>query len=94
MDSIQAKGLRGSRFCFLPSVHVCMLLLFRCYVLFDSAAAWTAAPQAPLSMEFSRQEYGSGLPFPPPGDLPDPGMEPTSLALVGEFFTIEPPGTL
>ena len=38
---------------------------------------WTVAHQAPLSMGFSRQEYWSGLPFPPPGDLPDPGIEPT-----------------
>ena len=41
---------------------------------------------------FSRQEYWSGLPFPLPGDLPDPGIEPTSLALAGGLFTIEPPG--
>ena len=39
---------------------------------------WTVAHQAPLSIEFSRQEYWSGLPFPSPGDLPDPGIEPTS----------------
>ena len=42
-------------------------------------------------MEFSRQEYWSGLSFPSPGDLPDPGIEPTSLALTGGFFTTEPP---
>ena len=56
---------------------------------------WTVAHQAPLSMGFSRQEYWSGLPFPPPGDLPDPGIEPTSsasLALAGGFFTTEPLG--
>ena len=50
---------------------------------------------APLSTGFSRQEYWSGLPFPPPGDLPDPAIEPTSPvapALAGRFFTIEPPG--
>ena len=55
---------------------------------------WTVACQAPLSMESSRQEYWSGLPFPPPGDLPDLGIELTSLvspALAGRFFTIEPP---
>ena len=49
---------------------------------------WTVACQAPLSMGFSRQEYWSGLP--PPGDLPDPGIQPNSLrspALVGRFFT-------
>ena len=43
------------------------------------ATPWTVAYQAPLSMGFSRQEYWSGLPFPSPGDLPDPGIEPTSL---------------
>ena len=56
---------------------------------------WTAACQAPLSVEISRQEYWSGLPFPPPGDLPDPGVKPASpasLALVARFFTTEPPG--
>ena len=56
---------------------------------------WTIARQAPLSMEFSRQEYWNGLPFPPPGDLPDPGIEPTSRAssaLAGEFFSTELPG--
>ena len=47
--------------------------------------------KAPRSMGFSRQEYWSGLPFPPPGDLPDPGIEPVSPALAGSFFTIEPP---
>ena len=49
----------------------------------------------PLSLEFSRQEYWSGLPFPPPGDLPDPGIKPTtpmSPVLAGEFFTSELPG--
>ena len=55
---------------------------------------WTVGHQAPLSMEFSRQECWSGLPC-PPGDLPDPGIEPMSLmspALAGRFFTTEPPG--
>ena len=54
-------------------------------------APWTVAQQDPLSLEFSRQEYWSGLPFPSPGDLPDPGIEPASPALAG-FFTTEPPG--
>ena len=56
-----------------------------------SAAPWTVARQAPLPMEFSGQEYWSGMPFPPPGDLPDPGIEAASLessALAGGFFTI------
>ena len=51
---------------------------------------WTVAHQAPLSMEFSRQEYWSGLPCLPPGDLPHPGIELTSLmspALLGDFLT-------
>ena len=59
------------------------------------ATPWTAVGQAPLSMELSRQEYCDVLPFPLPGDLPDLGIEPTSLvspALTGRFFTIEPPG--
>ena len=57
---------------------------------------WTVARQALLSMGFIRQEYWSGLPFPPPGDLPDPGIEPTSpadLALASRFFPTEPPGS-
>ena len=51
---------------------------------------WAADHQAPLSMRFSRQEYWGGLPFPTPGDLPNSGMEPMSLAplaLAGRFFT-------
>ena len=59
----------------------------------DSAAAWTAAAyQAPLSMGFSRQEYWSGLPFPSPGNLPDPGIEPRSSALEADTLTSDPPG--
>ena len=50
---------------------------------------WTVAPQAPLSMNFSRQEYRSRLPFSFPEDLPDPGIEPDSPALAGGFFTID-----
>ena len=56
------------------------------------ATPWTVAYQAPLSMGFSRQEYWSGLPFPPPGDLLDPKIEPVSPALAGGFFTTELPG--
>ena len=52
----------------------------------------TLQPQGPLSMGLSRQEYWSGLPFPPPGDIPKPGMEPSSPALADGFFTTEPPG--
>ena len=56
----------------------------------SSATPWTVAHQAPLSVGFSRQEYWSGLPCPPPGDRPDPGIELVSLksaALAGRFFT-------
>ena len=53
---------------------------------------WTVAHQAPLSMVFSRQGYWSGLPFPSPGDLPDPGIEPGSPALQADALPSEPPG--
>ena len=53
---------------------------------------WTIAYQTPLSMGFSRQEYCSGLPFPSPGDLPNPGIEPGSPALQADALPSEPPG--
>ena len=53
---------------------------------------WTVACQAPLFMEFSRQEYWSGLPFPSSWVFPDPGIKPTSSALQGRFLTTEPLG--
>ena len=56
------------------------------------ATPWTVDSQAPLSMEFSRQEYWSGLPFPSPGDFPKPGIEPGSPALQAESLQSEPPG--
>ena len=56
------------------------------------ATLWTVAHQAPPSMGFSRQEYWSGLPFPSPGGLPDPGIEPRSPALQAEALTSEPTG--
>ena len=56
------------------------------------AAPWAVAHQAPPSMEFSRQEYWSGLPFPSPGDLPNPGIEPGSPALQADALLSEPPG--
>ena len=52
----------------------------------------TVTYQAPPTVKFSRQESWSGLPFPSPGDLPEPGIEPISFALAGGFFTTEPPG--
>ena len=61
-----------------------------CVQLF--ATPWTVAHQAPPSMEFSRQQYWSGLPFPSPGYLPDPGIEPRSPALQADALLSEPPG--
>ena len=55
---------------------MCNVSVFSC--VYHFATPWTVARQDPLSKKFSRQEYWSGLPFPPPGDLPDPGTEPTS----------------
>ena len=72
---------------------VCLLSYFSHVWLF--ATPRTVARQAPLSVGFSRQEYWSGLPFPPPGELPNSGIKPTSpetLALAGRFFTTELPG--
>ena len=69
-----------------------------CYVMSvmsDSTAPGTVAFQAPLSIRFSRREYWNGLPFSPPGDLPNPGIEPASLtspALAGRFFITGIPG--
>ena len=65
--------------------------MLSCVDLF--ATPWTIAGQAPLSMGFSRQEYWSGLPFPPPGDLLNPGIEPVppaSPAWAGKFLTALP----
>ena len=75
---------------FALNCAVCVLSHVRLFV-----TPWTVVCQVPLSMGFSRQDYWSGLPCPPPEDLPDPGIEPTSLvssALVGGFFTTVSPG--
>ena len=63
-----------------------------CIVMSDSVTPWTIACQALLSMGFSRQEYWRGLPFPSPGDLPQPGIEPQSSALLADSLSSEPPG--
>ena len=60
-----------------------------CSVLSDSATPWTVAHQASLSMGFSWQEYWSGLPFPSPEDLPDPGIESWSPALQADYLSFE-----
>ena len=68
-------------------VTACMLSCVRLF-----ATPWTVACQAPLSMGFSKQEYWSGLPFPPPGNLPHPGIRFASPVSGGGFFTPEPTG--
>ena len=78
--------------CVCVCARVCTQSLSRVWLF---ATLWTVARQAPLSMGFSRQEYWRGLPFPPPGDLPSPGIEPAfpaSPASASWFFTTEPPG--
>ena len=73
------------------SACVCVQSLSRVWLF---VTPWTVAHQASLSMGFSRLKYWSGLSFPSPGDLPDPGIEhvsPVSPALAGGFFTTEPP---
>ena len=67
-------------------VTLCGLVAKSCLTL---AIQWTVACQAPLSIGFSRQEYWSGLPFPSPGDLSDPGIEPWSAALQADSLPTE-----
>ena len=84
----EETGIFNKKTSIILAVHVCS-------VVSDFATWWTVAQQAPLSTRFSRQEYWSGVPFPPPGDVPEPRIEPTStasLALTGRLFTTEPLG--
>ena len=77
---------------FLINDHLLLLfLLFSHTVVLDSVTPWAVAHQTPLSMGFSRHEYWSGMPFPPPGDLPDPLIKPTAPVLAGRFCITEPP---
>ena len=76
-------------------IILCIRDMHMCLVVSSSATPWTVACQAPLSMEFSKQEYWSGLPFPPPGDSPYSGIKPAYHAppvLAGRFFTTAPRG--
>ena len=70
----------------------CHLWVSESHSVFNSATPWTVAYQAPLSMEFSRQEYWSGLPFSSPGDLSDSGIEPGTVALQADSLLSEPLG--
>ena len=72
-----------------PSLEVKVKSLSRVQLF---VTPWTVTYQDPLSMGFSRQEYWSGLPFPSPGDLADPGIEPRSFALWADALPSEPPG--
>ena len=77
----------------MKKVRVYMLLLLSHFSHVRlSATPWAIAHQIPLSMEFSRQEYWSGLPFSSPGNLPNPGIEPVSPALQEDSLLFEPPG--
>ena len=75
--------------CIYNEVLCCCVISKSCLTL---ATPLTIAHQVPLPMGFPRQEYWSGLPFPSPGDIPDPEIEPKSPALACKFFTTEPPG--
>ena len=88
-----SQSMRQWNSVFVVALTTCVLSRFSCVRLF--ATPWTVAHQAPLSLGFSRQEYWSGVPFPPPGDLPGSGTESRSLrstALAGEFFTTDATG--
>ena len=95
-NSAVATGTEKDSFHSNPKERQCQRMLkvkeklLSCVRLF--ATAWTVAYQAPPSMRFSRHEYWSGLPFPSPGDLPDPGIEPVSLTFQADTLTSEPPG--
>ena len=89
LSSSNIFSRRGSSF---PLDKWWQLKLLSCVHL--CATPWSVAYQAPPSMGLSRQEYWSGLPFPPPGDLPDPGIEPRSPALQADTLLSEPPGKL
>ena len=75
--------------------YICACVLSHSSHVQPLATLWTISCHAPLSMGFSRQEYWTGLPCPPPGNLPDPGLKPASSVIpciAGGFFTTEAPG--
>ena len=76
-----------------PSMMMMMMMMMKSLSRVQLfVTPWTVAYQAPLSMGFSRQEYWNGLPFPSPGDLTNPGIEPRSPTLEADALTSEPPG--
>ena len=74
------------------AIHIYIYIYASCSVVSKCATPWTVAHQASLSIGFPRQEYWSGLPFPSPGDLPDPGIEPRSPTLQVDSLPAELPG--
>ena len=78
--------------CIYVCIYAYVLSCFSHVQIF--ATLWTVVRQDPLSMGFSRQEYWSGMLFPPPGDLPDPGIEPMSSALAGDSLLLSHLGSL
>ena len=92
-------SLSGQRLILLLHLLIYSPKFYRCYVYInhsvvsDSVNTCTIAPQAPLSMGFSRQEYWSGLPFCSPGDFPDPVIEPRSPELEADSLPSEPSGS-
>ena len=92
--TMNGRHWRTSRARCLPIIRAFRATVLGCSVVSDSATPWTVACQAPPPEEFSRKENCSGLPFPPPGNLPNPGTAPMPLAspaLAGRFFTAVPP---
>ena len=89
-----SKKQRADRTTLVPNLFllccVCVCVCAQSYLTL--AIPWTVAQKFPLSMGLSRQEYWSGLLFPPPGELTNPGIKPTSPALAGGFFITETPG--
>ena len=84
--------LRCSALFMVQLSHPCLGQCVNHSVVSNSATPWTVAQQTPLFMGFSRQEYWSGLPFPSPWDLPNPGTEPRSSSLQADSLPSEPPG--
>ena len=94
VDSLLLSHQRSTCVYIVHTYIVYMCVYVCSFVSHSLWPPWTIACQAPLSIEFSSQEYCSELPCPPPGDLPNPGIEPTnpeSFALAGGFFTAVPP---
>ena len=84
---------KNLKMCVYIYVYLYTYAALSCLVMSDSVTSWTVARQAALSRGFARQEYWSGLPCPPPGDLPNPGIKPRSPALQEDSRPSKPLGT-